>query len=632
MAATPEMSIDRDLTEQRSAGDEPDWPDAGCAPLALRDLIAVVLQVQRLIQVPRSQRSRITRVSAQVCCYEQWMDENVQRDLAALLESFFAERFNVRLESWTGDRPPPMPISETCYGERPTPQGTVIAFWPGLESLAGALASTAAGDSPTTLVTLGGDASMVREARERRLHRSLREVITPGTVHTVAGNLVTEANRSSVTPSRLLHLVWAAVVALRAGQRQVHFFENGIDSHRLSLGFKAIATRKSASSSASWSPRTVSREAAANLQRLLSRVIEDDFSIVNPFVDLTPTEVAGGALATGRSPEWHARVNELICESSASTHETIADHCVAMLGALIARRESVQVIAPPLWSVLEAGLQEGVAAAYVRTIRGLSDFSGSELLSRLAMLGMVTASALDEPQVADLVRRHVATVRRVLVELVRQQATRLVAGELPVSSLAVQAATPEHAASQDPGSESLMFRRQGTCWEIRGRDGETHYLKHVVGMAYLHILIRGRDRLHSAVDLRWQVTGRPGCIGSGGGDLSDDEAIAQYLRAVRHRESALQRARNDNDLDQAEKISQELGWLEREISRSRGLGGRRRDTSDKEQARKAVCNAIGRALARIAQECPELAEHLRSSIRLGHTLCYAPRQPVDWVT
>ena len=62
-----------------------------------------------------------------------------------------------------------------------------------------------------------------------------------------------------------------------------------------------------------------------------------------------------------------------------------------------------------------------------------------------------------------------------------------------------------------------------------------------------------------------------------------------------------------------------------------GLGGRDRRLGDEtERARKTVSARVRDALAKIGPVHPELADHLRSSLRMGTLCSYSPGEPVTW--
>jgi hypothetical protein len=49
-----------------------------------------------------------------------------------------------------------------------------------------------------------------------------------------------------------------------------------------------------------------------------------------------------------------------------------------------------------------------------------------------------------------------------------------------------------------------------------------------------------------------------------------------------------------------------------------------------ERARKTVSARVRDALAKIGQVHPELADHLRGSLRMGTVCAYSPAEPVTW--
>jgi hypothetical protein len=93
----------------------------------------------------------------------------------------------------------------------------------------------------------------------------------------------------------------------------------------------------------------------------------------------------------------------------------------------------------------------------------------------------------------------------------------------------------------------------------------------------------------------------------------------------------LEEAEAAHDLGRAETLGTELHQLEEELARALGLGGRARRMGDPvERARKSVYNRIQAALKNLDAELPELAQHLRHSVRTGRTCVYAPEAPVSW--
>jgi len=77
-----------------------------------------------------------------------------------------------------------------------------------------------------------------------------------------------------------------------------------------------------------------------------------------------------------------------------------------------------------------------------------------------------------------------------------------------------------------------------------------------------------------------------------------------------------------------------MEMLLEEIRKAQGLGGRiRKDADDRDRVRKAVGNAIRRAVGEISQFNKRLADHLKSPcLHCGFNPCYSPDQDVTWET
>jgi hypothetical protein len=95
----------------------------------------------------------------------------------------------------------------------------------------------------------------------------------------------------------------------------------------------------------------------------------------------------------------------------------------------------------------------------------------------------------------------------------------------------------------------------------------------------------------------------------------------------------LDEARRLADADRAARAERELAFLERELSRGVGLGGRsRRTASASERARHDITRAIGRVVEKIAAEDATLGQHLAATVRTGTFCAYEPdpRVAVRW--
>jgi hypothetical protein len=115
------------------------------------------------------------------------------------------------------------------------------------------------------------------------------------------------------------------------------------------------------------------------------------------------------------------------------------------------------------------------------------------------------------------------------------------------------------------------------------------------------------------------------------GVMLDRHAVAQYKRRLADLDEQTAEAERNNDAGRCEQLRREREFLANELSAALGLGGRqRRVASHSERARWLVTKGIKGAIRKIAQTNPELANHLRLSVRTGAVCVYLPARPVAW--
>ncbi len=117
----------------------------------------------------------------------------------------------------------------------------------------------------------------------------------------------------------------------------------------------------------------------------------------------------------------------------------------------------------------------------------------------------------------------------------------------------------------------------------------------------------------------------------GADPVLDDTAKTQYRARLKALAEGLDAADASGDVALAGKLAAEQDTLLAELSHASGLGGRPRRLGDlSERARKTVGARIRDALGKLDRAHPDLAAHLRQSLRLGTTCTYTPPQPVNW--
>lgn len=176
-----------------------------------------------------------------------------------------------------------------------------------------------------------------------------------------------------------------------------------------------------------------------------------------------------------------------------------------------------------------------------------------------------------------------------------------------------------------------VFRREGQYWTITFA-GKTIRMRASKGMLYLSYVLSGPGREFPAVELLAAAEGaQPSPVRSSAGEILDPKAMVQYKTRATEIASEIEEARGNNDFGRVERLQGELESLADQISAAKGLGGRRRTVGDSnERARKAVGQAVTRAIEQIRKNHTSLAQHLNKHISLGTSLSYGGGAP--WIS
>jgi tetratricopeptide (TPR) repeat protein len=181
---------------------------------------------------------------------------------------------------------------------------------------------------------------------------------------------------------------------------------------------------------------------------------------------------------------------------------------------------------------------------------------------------------------------------------------------------------------------------EGDVWTItwEGKSFRIDRMKGLTVIAYL--LARPNQDVHISELAVLMEHGRElskqETIESSTGDAGpplDAAAKKAYKARLREAREALEEARRFNDIGLAERLSAELEFLEQELSRAIGLGGRdRRASYPLERMRVRVTNATRAAVSKIQSKDALLGAHLKTSIRTGMVCSYRPDPAVriEW--
>lgn len=262
------------------------------------------------------------------------------------------------------------------------------------------------------------------------------------------------------------------------------------------------------------------------------------------------------------------------------------------------------------------------------------------MVVRKANVGKVRAQSLTDSRV------HVSDVLPAAIEALEHcaQSLRRVVGELRLLLKAHEGEA--NALSARKGAFTSVFLRLGEYWQISYRD-RTVVLRHRQGLAYLAILLDRPEQWLSVRDLEAGLCpdtskyliedtrekgGSTPKVAHRRYDSRPVAGIGQLLERVRELRLALAEADAGADLTRVETIKAELrtiGAYVSEIKRERNPEWRELD-----RCRFRVRKSLTVALAVIQRHHPELAAHLRASIRFGFYCVYRPvgEQGIRWLT
>jgi hypothetical protein len=177
------------------------------------------------------------------------------------------------------------------------------------------------------------------------------------------------------------------------------------------------------------------------------------------------------------------------------------------------------------------------------------------------------------------------------------------------------------AASQAPNELRLVNGVRLLCFE-----GKQVQLPDSKGLADIATLISARGADVHVLTLVGHHLARMGAdpVLDQRAKKSYQERLARLAEDIEDAEAACRAGR-------AEVLRTERDALIRELAAAAGLGHRDRKLGDEaERARKTVSARVRDALSKIGPVHPELAAHLRGSLRLGTRCSYSPPADVTW--
>jgi hypothetical protein len=441
-----------------------------------------------------------------------------------------------------------------------------------------------------------------------------------------------------------LYTALAAVLSANLGLDRVSFFENGVLSLNLPPSAQVVGARAT---------RTTHPRVLNAFRDLLTLLLGRRFSVENEFLWETKEQVVRVITDAGCGPliRHSTSCARIRLTSRRQPHCGVCSQCIDRRFAVLAAGATADDPADEYAVDLLTGARpEGVArtmlASYAELASKVKRMGKTEFYSSFGeaarALRHVNGSAeVAAERVYDLYSRHALSVTGVMDRATGQFAEQLRERSLPESCLLrmIHADVPlRHAVVAVEGgdrSRAYLFRKRGDVWVVRYPGADEFNLLPSRGADYLHELLSRPGECVSAVDLACRVARRDATPAIGtAGEQVDHEALRAFNARLGELRGDLDLARGNNDeaeVTRLEKEYEQLLEFVRPLLNHRGKS--RRAADDRETVRKAVGNAVRRAIRHIGKYHPALAVHLaRPNLQLGADLCYSPADHILWET
>ena len=191
---------------------------------------------------------------------------------------------------------------------------------------------------------------------------------------------------------------------------------------------------------------------------------------------------------------------------------------------------------------------------------------------------------------------------------------------------AVVPAAPGPAAHS--GNElGFSLASEGEFWTVTHGD-VSFRLRDSLGLRYLARLFAQPDQPIHVLELSSGDVETATAVTAGdSGELLDPQAVLNYRRRAEALEAELAEAEAWNDAARTSRAREELEFLQAELARAVGLGGRlRKAGNSSERARSAVQRRIRNVLDRVRSHSPDLAEILGQSVKTGTYCVFRPNE------
>lgn len=376
-----------------------------------------------------------------------WNQQEINEELVRLLGFISEDKFEFVFQPLGTPPSKPEYFEFGDYDEWPlSGVDRVVMFSGGLDSLAGAI-RTASEGKPLVLVSHRPVATLA--TRQKELAENLSKLIRTQLLHVpVWVNKDGKLNREPTQRSRsFLFTSLGAAVADSLKAQGVRFFENGVVSLNLAVADEVLRSRAS---------RTTHPFGLKMLSSFMSKVLERELVIDNPFVTMTKADVVREICNKGGEGliEKSCSCAHSIFKSKTKWHCGTCSQCIdRRLAILTEGRQSADPASDYEVDVISGhrreGYEQNMAVNFVRHAHELNLMSEGMFMGKFnteisrAIRGEPNGVGMAQ-QYFEMHRRHAASVMNALKKEAADASGDLLNGKLPKSSLLALAVGQEH--------------------------------------------------------------------------------------------------------------------------------------------------------------------------------------------
>lgn len=475
-------------------------------------------------------------------------------------------------------------------------------------------------------------------------------------------------NKEHTQRSRsFLYVALGATIANMLGQANVRFYENGVISMNLPICAQVVGGKAT---------RTTHPRVFNGFEKLLSLVMDSEFSVENPFIWKTKGEVVDLIVKSG--------CMELIGPSISCTHtwEMTKEHshcgtcsqCVDRRFAIIAvnaeeydlpSQYAVDVFTQSRKRNDKIHEDKTMFANYLERANQVERVvSATQFLAKYPEAARALSFMNGDPgstsqRCYELYRRHAKEVNSVIDKMFTLHGAAIRQRTFPPDAM-MRIVYESHLPTSVPAipiyEEQLpdnIFRRCGGAWQVRFNGQKPFMVLPWLGASYIHYLLVSPNEARPAIDIvcrtaidfcdvamsdkeaideGLQSASNP--LLTSLGDITDWKALKEYRATAQELLIDIENARRDNNNVLEQQYENDLAIISAKIKEALGLGGKLKQANDKrknirDSFRKNVKQVIEK---QIKDTDSALAAHLEKAILFGNTSRYVPEDGIAWET